>query len=71
MHEFRQGYRPSGATSDRILRLEHDHGEAGGGKLDRRGEPVRARSDDDRVVAQSSLVDRKGFAIRRKGAPAM
>ena len=72
MHESRQGQLGrAGAASDRILRLEHDHGEAGGDKLDRRGEPVRARSDDDRVVAQSCLLARKGFAIKRKGAPVM
>lgn len=61
---------PSSA-SDRIFRLEHDHTETGGSKLDRRGEPVGARSNDDSVVAQSCLVARKGFATKRKGAPVM
>ena len=72
MNEPRQReLRGPSSASDRIFCLEHDHTETGGGKLDRRGEPVGPRSDNDRVVAQSCLVARKGFATKRKGAPVM
>ena len=63
--------RRTGAAPDRFLGLENDHTQAGGGKLYRGGEPVGARPDDDRVVAQSCLSARKGFAIKRKGVPIM
>jgi hypothetical protein len=70
VHESGQSQlRRTGAAPDRFLGLENDHTQAGGGKLYRRGEPVGASPDDDRVVAQSCLSARKGFAIKRKGVP--
>jgi hypothetical protein len=37
------------AASDRVLRLEHEHGATSLRKGDRGCEPIRARADDDRV----------------------
>ena len=52
MHEARQRQlgRPT-AAADRGGPLPDEHALAGPRKLDRRGQPVRPRPDDDRVVA--------------------
>ncbi len=61
----------AGAPADRRRRLEHQHRAPRLCDRDRRGEPVRARADDDRVSRSSHALRRNGFFRRRTGAPVM
>ena len=63
--------RGAGAAADLAGPLDDEHRAAGPSELDRRGETVRAGSDDDRVDRQLQLSRRKGRATRRIGAVVM
>ncbi len=55
------------AAADPVGRLVHDHVEAGAGERDRRGEPVRPRTDDDRLTGRRAP---RAHARRRAGTRA-
>ena len=55
------------ASPDRLRRLEHGDADAGAGQLNRAGEPVGPRPDDDRVAHAGSGRTRSGGPVTSTG----